>query len=45
KGTPAVIDDEPVARASFMKLAQTVARNIAVRNLNMDPTKISELVD
>jgi ATP-binding protein involved in chromosome partitioning len=43
KGLPAVIDSEPVARQAFIKLAQTVAQNIAVRNSNLAPTKVVEM--
>ena len=44
KGIPAVVDDEPVARAAFAALAKAVARNVAMRNANMEPTKILEIV-
>lgn len=40
KGIPAVIDDEPVSKAAFEKIAQEVARNVAIRNANLDPTQI-----
>jgi ATP-binding protein involved in chromosome partitioning len=40
KGIPAVVDDEPVARHAFVQLAQQVARNVAVRNANIEPTKV-----
>lgn len=43
KGVPAVINDEPVAKAAFTTLAQTVARNVAMRNANMAPTKVVEM--
>lgn len=40
RGIPAVINDEPVSRDAFLKIAQEVARNVAIRNANLDPTKI-----
>jgi ATP-binding protein involved in chromosome partitioning len=43
RGIPAVVDDEPVAKAAFTELAQNVARNIAMRNANMEPTKVVEM--
>ena len=45
KGVPAVIDDEPVAKEAFLTLAQAVARNVAMRNANVQPTKIVEMAD
>jgi ATP-binding protein involved in chromosome partitioning len=43
KGIPAVVDDEPVAKAAFTELAQKVAQNIAIRNANMEPTKVVQM--
>jgi ATP-binding protein involved in chromosome partitioning len=40
RGIPAVIDDEPISKAAFENIAQEVARNVAIRNANLDPTKI-----
>lgn len=45
RGIPAVMDDEPIAKNTFVKLAQAVARNVAMRNSNMDPTRITEIVN
>lgn len=45
KGVPAVLNDEPVAKHAFTTLAQTVARNVAMRNANMAPTKAVEIVE
>jgi ATP-binding protein involved in chromosome partitioning len=45
KGIPAVLNDEPVAKQAFTTLAQTVARNVAMRNANMAPTKAVEIVE
>lgn len=43
KGIPAVLDDTSVVRRSFLELAGNVARNIAMRNANLEPTKIVEM--
>lgn len=43
KGIPAVVDDEPVAKAAFTELAQSVARNVAIRNANLEPTKVVQM--
>ena len=40
KGIPAVLDDEPTVSAAFTELAQNIARNVAIRNANMEPTKV-----
>ncbi len=43
KGIPAVINDEPVSYKVFIDLAKKVAQNIAIRNANLEPTKIVEM--
>lgn len=43
KGIPAVIDDEPISKAAFTSLAQQVARLVAIRNANLEPTKILQV--
>jgi ATP-binding protein involved in chromosome partitioning len=43
KGIPAVIDDEPVAKKAFTELAQHIAQNIAIRNANLEPTKVVQM--
>lgn len=43
RGVPAVVDDEPVAKAAFERLAQNVARNVAIRNANLEPTKVVQM--
>lgn len=43
KGIPAVIDDEPVSKKAFTTLAQHVAQNIAIRNANLEPTKVVQM--
>ena len=45
KGIPAVVDDEPVAKSAFTTLAKKVAQNIAMRNANMAPTKVVEMMN
>ncbi len=45
KGLPAVMADEPVAKNAFTKLARIVAQNIALRNANMPPTKVVEMMN
>jgi ATP-binding protein involved in chromosome partitioning len=42
-GIPAVVDDEPVAKAAFLELAGTVARSISIRNANLEPTRVVEM--
>ena len=44
-GVPAVIDDEPVAKKAFIDLAKRVAQNIAIRNANLEPTKVVQMND
>jgi len=45
KGVPAVVDDEPVAKNAFITLAKKVAQNIAMRNANMEPTKVVQMMN
>lgn len=40
RGIPAVLNDDVVSAQAFENIAQQVARNIAIRNANLDPTKI-----
>jgi ATP-binding protein involved in chromosome partitioning len=40
KGFPAVMNDEPVSKNAFLHLAAEVARNVAMRNANLDPTRV-----
>lgn len=40
RGFPAVLNDEPVSLKAFTDIAQAVARNVAMRNANLDPTKV-----
>jgi len=40
RGFPAVLNDEPVSRDAFLNLAANVARSVAMRNANLDPTSV-----
>lgn len=40
KGVPAILDDEPITKKAFTDLAQSVARNVSIRNANLEPTKV-----
>ncbi len=40
QGKPAILGDEPIAKDAFMNMSKNVARQIAVRNEMMPPTKI-----
>jgi ATP-binding protein involved in chromosome partitioning len=42
-GSPAVLDDEPIVQKAFIDLARKVAQNIAIRNANLEPTKVVEM--
>lgn len=44
RGVPAILDDESVTKNVFSTLSQTVARNISIRNANLDPTKVVEVL-
>ena len=43
RGIPAILNDEPVAKAAFMEIAGNVARNISIRNANLEPTKVVQM--
>lgn len=43
KGIPAILDDEPITKKAFMDLAQSVARNVSIRNANLEPTKVVQV--
>jgi ATP-binding protein involved in chromosome partitioning len=45
RGIPAVVNDDLVTQKAFTTLAQQVARNIAMRNANLAPTKVVEIVE
>ncbi|MCD6064799.1 MAG: Mrp/NBP35 family ATP-binding protein [Flavipsychrobacter sp.] len=39
-GLPAILDETNPARAVFLELAQNVARNVSIRNADLEPTKV-----
>lgn len=43
KGIPAILDDESITQEIFKELAQNVARNVSIRNANLEPTKILQV--
>jgi len=44
-GVPAVLSDEPISREAFLTLARRVAQNIAIRNANLEPTKVVHMAE
>lgn len=40
RGFPAVLNDEPVSKNAFQHIASEVARSVAMRNANLDPTRV-----
>jgi ATP-binding protein involved in chromosome partitioning len=44
KGLPAIADELSPAREVFIQLAQNVARNVSIRNANLEPTKVVQVV-
>lgn len=40
RGFPAVLNDEPVSKNAFQHIAAEVARSVAMRNANLDPTRV-----
>jgi ATPases involved in chromosome partitioning len=44
RGIPAILDDANPAKAIFTELAQNVARNVSIRNANLEPTKVVKVV-
>lgn len=43
KGKPAVTDEQSVAKDAMMNVAQEVARQVSIRNANLDPTKVVKM--
>jgi ATP-binding protein involved in chromosome partitioning len=43
KGIPAVLNDDDAAKQPFLELARKVAQNIAIRNANLEPTKVIQM--
>lgn len=44
KGIPAILDENNPASAVFIDIAQSVARNVSIRNANLEPTKVVHVV-
>jgi ATP-binding protein involved in chromosome partitioning len=44
RGIPTIMDDESVTKDIFTKLAQNIARNVSMRNANLEPTKVVEIL-
>ncbi len=44
-GVPAVLGDEPVSKKAFIDLAKRIAQNIAIRNANLEPTKVVQMME
>ena len=44
-GLPSVLDQTSVSGRAFSDLAKSVARNVAMRNANMEPTKVVEMME
>jgi ATP-binding protein involved in chromosome partitioning len=42
-GTPALLNGDQISKDAIDKVAQQVARQISIRNANLDPTKIVEI--
>lgn len=43
RGFPAVLNDEKVSLEAFTSIAKNIARNLTIRNANLDATKIVEI--
>jgi ATP-binding protein involved in chromosome partitioning len=43
-GLPAVLSNEPITKLAFEELASTIAQQIAIRNAQLSPTKVVEIV-
>ncbi len=43
RGIPAILDDESLTKDIFTTLTQKVARNISIRNADLEPTKVVEI--
>jgi ATP-binding protein involved in chromosome partitioning len=44
-GVPAVAGNDSIVQDAFAKLARKVAQNIAIRNANMEPTKVVQMAE
>ncbi len=45
QGIPAVVNDDHLAKEAFVNIAGKVAQNVAIRNANLDPTKVVEMMN
>jgi ATP-binding protein involved in chromosome partitioning len=45
QGVPAVVNDDHLAKEAFVNIAGKVAQNVAIRNANLDPTKVVEMMN
>ncbi len=43
RGIPAILDDESLTKEIFTTLTQKIARNISIRNADLEPTKVVEI--
>lgn len=43
-GVPAMVSDDAITKKAFMDFAATAVRGIAMRNANLEPTQIQEIV-
>jgi ATP-binding protein involved in chromosome partitioning len=43
-GTPALLNGDEISKNAIDKVAQQVARQISIRNANLDPTKVVEVL-
>lgn len=43
RGIPAILDDESQTQEIFTSLTQKIARNISIRNADLEPTKVVEI--
>ncbi len=43
-GVPVMVSDDIISKAAFMEFAGNAARGIAMRNANLEPTKIQEMM-
>ena len=43
-GVPVMVSDDTISKAAFAEFAGNAARGIAMRNANMEPTKIQEMM-
>jgi len=43
-GKPAILGDEPITKEAFLNIAKNVARQVALRNEMMEPTKVVKMM-